>query len=53
MLNNKLVCMRCDELIFDLEIECGEDVEPIAEPKGAGKTTQAPKKPAIGGLKKI
>ena len=26
LMNNKLVCMRCDELLFDLEIEL-EEVE--------------------------
>ncbi len=24
VLNNKLVCLTCDELIFDIEIECEE-----------------------------
>ena len=24
LLNNKLVCMICDELLFDIEIECEE-----------------------------
>lgn len=25
VMNNKTVCMRCDELLFDLEIECDEE----------------------------
>lgn len=25
ILNNKLVCLACDELLFDLEIECDGD----------------------------
>ena len=24
VLNNKTVCLKCDELLFDLEIECDE-----------------------------
>ncbi len=32
ILNNKTVCMRCDELLFDLEIECEEnDAAPTKE----------------------
>jgi len=26
-MNNKRVCMRCDELLFDIEIECEEEVK--------------------------
>ncbi len=25
-MNNKLVCLHCDELLFDVEIECDEEV---------------------------
>ncbi|MCX6102711.1 MAG: hypothetical protein NT000_05535 [Proteobacteria bacterium] len=25
VLNNRTVCMKCDELVFDVEIECDED----------------------------
>ncbi len=25
-MNNKLVCFSCDELLFDIEIECDEEV---------------------------
>lgn len=25
VMNNKTVCMRCDDLLFDLEIECEEE----------------------------
>ncbi len=33
LLNNKLVCMRCDELLFDIEFECDE----IEEQENRGK----------------
>lgn len=26
VMNNKLVCLHCDELLFDVEIECDEEV---------------------------
>ncbi|MBI4405481.1 MAG: hypothetical protein HY537_15060 [Deltaproteobacteria bacterium] len=32
VLNNKLVCMRCDELLIDLEIECEEEQKKIQQP---------------------
>lgn len=25
IMNNRSVCMKCDDLVFDLEIECDED----------------------------
>lgn len=25
ILNNRTVCMKCDDLVFDLEIECDEE----------------------------
>ena len=25
LMNNKTVCFRCDELLFDIEIECEEE----------------------------
>lgn len=25
VLNNRLVCMKCDDLVFDVEIECEEE----------------------------
>lgn len=31
VMNNKLVCMKCDELLFDLEIECEEVEKPATE----------------------
>ena len=31
LLNNKLVCMSCDELMFDIEIECEEIQSPAVE----------------------
>jgi len=30
-MNNKRICLRCDELLLDIEIECEE--EPVATPK--------------------
>ncbi len=27
VMNNKQVCMRCDELLFDMEIECEEEIK--------------------------
>lgn len=30
IMNNKTVCLRCDELLFDLEIEGEEDLAPEA-----------------------
>lgn len=35
ILNNKAVCLRCDELLFDLEIELEEVEVKNAEPKPA------------------
>lgn len=36
IMNNKPVCLKCDELLFDLEIECEEmEVRADAEKKGA------------------
>lgn len=29
VMNNKLVCLRCDELMFDIEIECEEIQSPV------------------------
>ena len=25
LLNNRVVCLKCDDLVFDLEIECDEE----------------------------
>jgi hypothetical protein len=36
IMNNKTVCMRCDELLFDLEIEC-EEVEVETKEKPVNK----------------
>lgn len=45
-MNNKRVCLRCDDLLFDIEIECDEietkpllDRQPAIAPN-AVKTTQ-------------
>lgn len=38
VMNNKRVCMRCDELLFDIEIEC-EEMPRIAATDGATKPT--------------
>lgn len=27
VLNNRTVCMKCDDLVFDLEIECDEETD--------------------------
>jgi hypothetical protein len=29
LMNNKAVCFRCDELLFDIEIECGDDTAEV------------------------
>lgn len=39
-MNNKTVCFRCDELLFDIEIECDEE-KPVID------TTKASKKGAV------
>lgn len=31
-MNNKLVCLKCDELLFDVEIECDEN-EVVKDPR--------------------
>ena len=33
ILNNKTVCLRCDELLFDIEIECDEERTTSAKEK--------------------
>ena len=33
IMNNKSVCLKCDELLFNLEIECDEEVAMVKEPK--------------------
>lgn len=38
-MNNRLVCLKCDELLFDVEIECDDDV--VKDPK---QPTNDPKK---------
>ncbi len=38
ILNNRTVCLRCDELMFDIEIECEE--EPMYLKKTEPTTTQ-------------
>jgi hypothetical protein len=40
ILNNKTVCLRCDELLFDLEIECEEEIPTMEE--------RSPAKPEAG-----
>jgi hypothetical protein len=45
VLNNRLVCMKCDDLVFDLEIECEEEPSQTA-PKGNDKEQK------LKGLKK-
>lgn len=37
VMNNKLVCFHCDELLFDIEIECEEIETPL---KKAEKQSQ-------------
>jgi hypothetical protein len=39
VMNNKQVCMRCDELLFDMEIECEEIA---TSPSDTAKPTIAP-----------
>ncbi len=35
VMQNKLVCLRCDELTFDLEIECDQEMAaPTELPRG-------------------
>jgi len=38
VLNNRLVCIKCDDLVFDLEIECDEDQNP--KNRTGNETTQ-------------
>jgi hypothetical protein len=43
ILNNKTVCLRCDELLFDLEIECEEtDATPAKETPAKKGVPQRP-----------
>ena len=42
ILNNRSVCMRCDELVFDVEIECDDDYV-SAQQKKAEPTPTSPK----------
>lgn len=44
VMNNKTVCMRCDELLFDIEIECEEEIQGTLAEKAAGKTEQPAKR---------
>lgn len=46
IMNNKPVCMRCDVLLFDIEIECEEerrDTQTNAFKTGKTKHTEVPK----------
>jgi len=49
ILNNKAVCLRCDELLFDLEIECDEETRSKSE--GTSKELQRPR-PSVTLVKK-
>ena len=40
VMNNKKVCLHCDELLFDMEIECEEMAAPASH--GAQKPTSVP-----------
>ncbi len=31
MMNNRFVCLRCDDLLFDIEIECEEELKPTTK----------------------
>lgn len=42
VMNNKWVCMHCDELLFDLEIECDE-YELVPQEKSGGSKAPTPK----------
>ena len=45
-LGNKLVCLRCDELLFDLEIECDEEITALKPASKIVTKTQVLKKAA-------
>lgn len=42
VLNNKLVCLKCDDLLFDLEIECEELEKNTTETTVAKPTLRRP-----------
>jgi hypothetical protein len=43
IMNNKRVCLKCDELLFDLEIECEEiEKQPALDRSGAVLRKPAP-----------
>lgn len=43
LMNNKKVCLRCDELLFDIEIECEEEIHrPTAPQPEAPTLTRIP-----------
>lgn len=45
-LGTKLVCLRCDELLFDLEIECDEETPIEKKPAKTPPATVVVKKQA-------
>jgi hypothetical protein len=47
LMNNRLVCFKCDELLFDIEIEC-EEKEIIKEPTTTGVTQWVSTNKVIG-----
>ena len=51
VMNNKSVCLKCDELLFDLEIEC-EDSELPQSIDRRGATTPTLRKVATPVIKK-
>lgn len=51
IMNNKWVCMTCDELLFDLEIEC-EEMELQTEKQPTASTKAKPGKATVTITKK-
>lgn len=47
IMNNKAVCMRCDELLFDLEIECDEPEKTSGRERGTTATNTIRKVAAV------
>lgn len=47
IMNNKAVCFRCDELLFDIEIECEEERPIVETPKEKGAIVIQLASPAV------
>ena len=51
VLNNKTVCLRCDEILFDVEIEC-EEVEAVKQAEKQLDKASLMRKPVPVAVKK-